>query len=367
MSPIVRSAAALALLGLCLASLVHIASADDGSLAARLARFGFRVKLAEGGYSVEVAAGGLALLLIATIIRGRSKNTNLAVAYTSELLRPDGVLVRNFSSAQKELLKEGPDRFKLFASGRRYCQGMELLFRMARRQDLLAVTVFSAIKDILDIEIAMSEGAMPATALLIASPAAAKVLVPENPDLADLTTRLEPTRDRLAHWPADSLVVHAEHPGLFYDLASPTVMDLAFGPAAFPELQRYFRYIHATSEYAHGDHRQMVRLSFTLPPPGSPATLDRFVSLAAAVVDSLGTYKLTPEQAKRAADARQKVEARRAAAAEERERRLEERRAAKDAETKDRLRKMAPGAREKERARREKILRERRLRSMVKK
>lgn len=39
---------------------------------------------------------------------------------------------------------------------------------------------------------------------------------------------------------------------------------------------------------------QVIRLAFTLPPPGDTETLDRFLNLACLLTDLVGSYKLGP-------------------------------------------------------------------------
>ena len=53
----------------------------------------------------------------------------------------------------------------------------------------------------------------------------AKALLKEQPDIETFARRLDVTRDRIATWPSDSLVVFAEHPSLFYDLMTDQLLD----------------------------------------------------------------------------------------------------------------------------------------------
>jgi len=347
--------------------------ADGGSFATEASHpgvihplFPFRLKKTQDAYSLEFACGALAFLIIANYLRGRFRNEKLAVDYTAALLRDESPICRSFAVAPPELRKVGPDLFTVYVSGRRYCHGMLLTFKLARRQDLVAVALASASKDILDVEVAMNPASLPLTVLFVGSYAAAKVVTEENRDIVDLAKRLEPTRDRLVGWPSD-LVVHAEHASIFYDMMSGHAMDLFFGPAAFDAVGHYFRFLHVTSEYAFGEHRQKVHVSFSLPPAEDIATLDRFMNFVTFVIDILGAYKLNPEQTKRATDARAKAETQRPNAVEEMAKRVEERRIAKEAEEKARLARLPPDQRAKEVARKQKILKERKMRSMVKK
>jgi hypothetical protein len=319
-------------------------------------------------YTAELFGLALAALYVTNILIGRWRNSALAVAYTKELLRDGGAVDRNFAVADGAIVSSGADLFTTYATGRRNCRGMLLTFRLARRQDLAAVVLGAARRDILDIEVAVSQGAWAPLALFIGSPAAAKVLPRDSADLAQLARRLEPGRDRAPSWPADSsLVAYADSAGALADALTPAVLELAFAPAAWAELKPWFRYVHATTDYPAGDAKSVLRVSTYLPPPQDAAPVHRLVSLAAALADVLAARVPSPEQLKKALEARRKVEAAKDEGGGERERRVEERRAAKDAEERARLQKLPPDQREKERARKEKILRQRRLKSMAKK
>lgn len=53
--------------------------------------------------------------------------------------------------------------FKLYATGRRFCSHMSAKLALRRRQDLLSLLLYQVVPrpDVVDIEVAMSEGAMP--------------------------------------------------------------------------------------------------------------------------------------------------------------------------------------------------------------
>lgn len=321
-------------------------------------------------YWGEAMVACFVVAYIVNIFLGKRKNSALAVAFTTELLAPGSVIDRNFAVATGEVLSQGPDLFKVYASGRRLCKGMLLTFRLARRHDLTATIVGAAQRDILDVEVAMNEGVMQPLVLFIGCPGASKVIPKEHEDIEKYARRLEVTRDRLAAWPGTgptALSVWAEHPGMFYDIVSPQLMEVAFGPAAFAEVEPYFRYVHATTDYSAGQQKSLIRVSFYLPPLGDTTTLARMLTLATQLIDLLGTYKLAPEALKKAQDNRRRAEARSGDAEQAAQRRLEERRQAKDAEERARLAKLPPDQREKERAKRDRILRQRKLNRMAKK
>ena len=381
-------------MALCCALLPIIAFAQDDNLLAgdddgssptfTLFNPPFKIKH-QADYNIEFVVIGISILLIFKMIFGRRTNRNLAILYVAELDRDDGVLKKQFAEAEPTVIIDGPETFKFYATGRRYCQGALFTFRMARRHDLLDSLIKFAQKDVVDIEINMNESSMPSTVLFIGTHSAAKTVTKEIRDIVELAKRMEPTRDRLATWPGLSngdvdepspLIVHAEQPSVFYEVMSPIAME------PFLSLSKYFRYMHASSDYrtpfftASTDEnstrvgafgkRNVVRFSFTLPPSGELETLDKIVSFVCLVIDGLGTCKLTPEQVKKAADLRRTVEAKRESTIIEKERKLEERRAAKEAEERARLAKLPPDQREKERAKRDKILKQRKLKSLSK-
>jgi hypothetical protein len=349
----------------------------------------FKVKN-QSDYNIERIVVGVAIFLITKMIIGRRANRNMGILYVAEMDRDDGILKKQFAEAEPTVIVDGPETYKFYATGRRYCQGALFTFRLKSRQDLLAsfTTAFGGnSKDILDIEVNMNESAMPSTVLFVGTHTAAKTITKENKDIVELTKKLEPTRDRLATWPGVSanddgqvspLIVHAEQASVFYEVMTAPVMDVMFGPNAYSgDMSRYFRYLHASSDYqspptysenaigATGK-RSVVRVSFNLPPTGNYEILDKFVMFVCLIIDGLGTCKLTPEQVKKAAELRRTVEAKRESTMVEKERKLEERRAQKEAEERARLAKLNPEQREKERAKRDKILKQRKMKSMVK-
>ncbi|EFN56107.1 hypothetical protein CHLNCDRAFT_51730 [Chlorella variabilis] len=357
----------------------------------------------QDSWVLEGCAVAFLLAFLVNLAVGRGRNERLAVAWTTELVAPDGVLDRNFSllgpgdtEAGEVLLKDSMHVYKFWASGRRFCQGLLATLQLVRRQDLLAYSLqlVRGQKDVMELELRMSEGCMPPLVLAIAPPPVARTMQQDSADVKRLCKRVDPTRDRIAQWP-ERLTVLAEHSSIFYDLMTPQLLELAFGRDAFLAVKPYFRFLHITSELPEdaGPHKQarpqagwlgpgggkdggkrlgggkgVVRLSFSLPPEGDTATLNKFLVTVLLLADLLGSYRLSPEQQKRAAEARQKKEAEeRAAVADDRQRRADERRQQKAAEEADRLKRMNPAQREKELERKQKLQAKRRMSRMSKK
>lgn len=385
-----RSAAALCLAALLLCSGALMAAAADAEQAGDTSAVGSgeAAAVAEGAASatpqqrppfivlrhqdswlLEGLAVAFLLTFLVNMLIGRRRNERLALAWTAELVAPDGVLDRNFAllgpgdtAAGEVLLKDSMHCFKLWASGRRFCQGMLATLQLVRRQDMLAYTVMAlqGQKDVLELEVRMNEGALPPLVLAIGQPSVVRNMALDSEDIKTFCKRLEVTRDRIPNWP-DKLAVWAEHSSIFYDLMGPQLLDLFFSKEAFQPLKPYFRFLLITSEAPEG-HNQVIRLSFVLPPAGEGTILPRLLTLACLLIDLMGSYRLSPEQQKRATDARAKREAAaRASEQDEMRKRAEERRMAKLQEEQERLRKLPPEQREKELAKRQKLQQRRRM------
>ncbi|KAI3426128.1 hypothetical protein D9Q98_008507 [Chlorella vulgaris] len=371
------------------ATFEDILAADDASLlggnAAQtppskpVARMPFIQLKPQDSWTLEICTVAFLLAFLANIFIGRRRNEALAVAWTTELVAPGGVLDRNFAllgpddgTAGEVLLKDSMHCYKLWASGRRHCQGMLATFNLMRRQDLLAYSVQAVrgARDNLELEVQMSSGSMPQLVLAIAPPATARVMELDSADIKGLCKRLEPTRDRIAQWP-ERLVVLAEHSSIFYDLMTGQLLGLAFGKDAFQSLRPFFRFLHITSDLAEedGTHQQVIRLSFSLPPKGDTAIVDRFLSLALLLADLLACYRLSPEQQKRASEARQRLAAgqQEGGVLEGLAKRAEERRLQKLKQEAERLKRLAPDQRARELERKQKLQAKRRMAKMSRK
>eukprot|EP00887_Chlorella_sp_A99_P004191 scaffold23.g4191.t1 len=332
-------------------------------------------------YVPELCFAGCALIFVIGMFLGQSKNEGFVIAWTTQMVAPGGLLDRNFallgpgdSKGNEVLLLESPSCYKLWTSGRRFCQGMLCTFYLQQRQDLaqLLLGKLNGQRDILDLEArggaVMSEGCCPPIVLAIATPGLAKQLHTELPDLKAFARKLEVTKDRLAQWPFGKLSVLAEQSSTFYDLMTPQLMELVFGRMAW----------------------ELVESKF----------LDRFLTLALLLIDMVGTYKLSPGEAGAARRERERrgtaatpaapvavprrvppTRERRAAAAgarglfrgaaeEDRKKQQEQRRKEKKEQeeaSRDRLRRLPPEARQKELERRQRLQQKRLLNRRTKK
>ena len=72
-----------------------------------------------------------------------------------------------------------------------------------------------------------------------------------------------------------------------------------FGRAAFETQGKYFRSLLFSSERKSG-HKHVLRFCLSLPPEGAMEDLSRWMAAVMTFIDAIGTYKLSPEQRKRA-------------------------------------------------------------------
>lgn len=269
------------------------------------------------------------------------------------------------------LMKDTSAIYTVHASGRRNCNGMLLQFRLKPRQDLMGMLLTSiwSSNDALEVQVSMNEGTVAPMTLFIGTPSALKENQEAHRDLtAPFVKRVDVAKSRLPVWPTERLTVVSEQASTFYDLMTqPQVMDLAFSADAFAEIKSYFRFLHIASEFQEGGPKGTIRMGMYLPALTNPEVVNRVLTLVTTMIDVVAGYKPTSEQLAKAKQLRAKeITSVKGNKGEEVRRRAEERRAAKEAEEKARLARMNPAQREKEKAKKERIARERRMRSMVK-
>lgn len=78
----------------------------------------------------------------------------------------------------------------------------------------------------------------------------------------------------------------------------PSILQV-FSKAAFETHGRYFRSLLFSSERKSG-HKHLLRFCFILPPAEAMDELARWLAAVMVLIDVIGTYKLSPEQKKRA-------------------------------------------------------------------
>eukprot|EP00889_Picochlorum_renovo_P006614 jgi/Picre1/33644/NNA_001124.t1 len=271
-------------------------------------------------YNAEFALLGCALLLIVYSILGRKKNDGMATRYARQLLHQECPLVQQFEQVDGALQNTAPGRYSMYFTGRRNIKGCLVSFKMIPRHDMVSKVIIGA--------------------------------------------RASDT----CQWPSDNIHVRAEHSQVLHDILTPGLMSSFFGKdGGYSVVKQYFRSLHITDSYTYSSEKRVLRMVTDLPPLDDGEILYLIVQTALTLADAISFVKQSPDSLKKAKVARETWEAKKPSKVEERQRRLEEKRALKEAQDKEKLKKMTPQQREKEIARRQKIERGRRMKSMVKK
>lgn len=319
---------------------------------------------------MELVFGIFLVLYGCNVWVGRRTNSDLALQWARSFCGNGCVLDRNFAQigtggeAGKPILERVSNSdFKLYATGRRFCSHLSAKLSLRRRQDLLSLAWYSVQQrpDIVDLEIAMSEGAMPPMVLFIGQSKFAREWgSKEDSDLAVYAHTVEVSKQRLPQWPSDRLVVMAEHSSLLYDVMTESMMDQVFASPAFESVRKYFRYLLFTSEDPESQIPLVLRFSFALPPADKMDSMEKLMTAACAFIDIIGCYssQFTQEQRKRAASKRSEA-ATKAKPSEESIDRVAALRSKKEIEEQEKLNRMTFQQREKYKEKKMALLRKR--------
>eukprot|EP00890_Picochlorum_soloecismus_P003877 jgi/Picsp_1/4490/NSC_06711-R1_protein len=335
-----------------------------GGLVASLQK-AFRFKSFDN-YNPEFAMLGCSLLLILYSIVGRRKNDAVATKYASLLVSSDSPALKNFEMVDGKLRELAQGTYGMYFSGRRNIKGCMVRLKSIPRHDMVSKVILAhGACDSVTVEVALQSYTAPRTVFVVGNPGSIKIIQEEHEDVRQLASRIDPPNNKLPDWPQE-LVVMAEHNSVFFELMSTPAMRSFFGKD-FHQVRKYFRSLHVTDSYMHGEERQILRFCADMPPADDKQTLFFFLQTVLACVDSISACSMSPDVLKKSLLAREQWDSKKPSVLEQRRRRVEQKKAAKDAADKAKLAAMTPEQREKERARREKIDRGRRMRSMVKK
>ncbi|KAF5829670.1 hypothetical protein DUNSADRAFT_15669 [Dunaliella salina] len=306
----------------------------------------------------ECGAVAVIAFFIANAFRGAGLNKQYAQAWVEAFASPGSLLEKNFSllgpgdSDKKEepLMKEAFHCYKFYASGRRHVQGMLATLNLKPRQDLLSMAwnLVSPTEDHVTFEVLMAPASMPPIVLAVGTPKAARALQQDCTDVANYTKKINATRDSFPHWDNEKLHILAEHSSIFTELFSEHKVQQAFnfaGPNA--QALKYFRWLHFTSECTDSSHKQVLKLTFALPAPGSMNDIAPLVALVPLFIDLVGTFKLNPDLKKKAEAHRQKKNDEEEEARRKRQEALSARKMDKAAEEKAKVARMPPLERQK--------------------
>lgn len=251
----------------------------------------------------EVVIASFLVCYLANIWFGRTRNSEVAVAFAETFCTEGSLLDRNFSQvgprvngAMDLILRESMSKFNIYATGRRFCKSFQATLDLQHRQDLLYMACYmvSPRQDRIDIDIPMNENNMQPLVLVIATPRLAKDLSKSLPDVQSFAHPISVESKRLPQFPSDKLSVWAESSSVFYELMTDKVMDLLFGRAAFGEASKYFRYLHFSSENPEGFSKHSLKLSFDLPQKEQMQDFTNVLTAVLHLIDVSHCLSLSP-------------------------------------------------------------------------
>ncbi|CAI7756126.1 unnamed protein product [Closterium sp. NIES-53] len=270
----------------------------------------------------------LAFLVIFAInyFIGKWQNEKIALSFANQFATEGNLLAKNFSligtgdTSEPILVKEGQATFKLYASGRRFCETMLVTLNLRSRHDLATLAwdaLLSSKKDQVDVDVYMNEEDMAPFVLAIVPRKSSKAFIKENADLKEFASMLDAEvvlkgggGSGKNKWAADELAIIGDSREAAYELLSDVIIDQLFGEKSFPKIAPLFRALHFTDQHptGAGAHRKVLRFSFLLP-RGGAAELAKLMASVPFFIDAVGKFRLS-------AQAKSKAEALRAKAAE---------------------------------------------------
>lgn len=251
----------------------------------------------------------------ANYVYGRRENERLALAWQRQFAEPGGVFEKNFSllgtgdggDDEPLQIKEGQNVFKMYASGRRFCDGVLVTMDLNFRHDLLSVLWYLVVprQDEITVEVHMSEEAMDPFVLAVTRRRGAKAYLKEHRDLKDLAQILDFSARR--QWPADELGVIGDSREAANEILSDTVIEQVFGEKVFHKhTAPYFRTLHFTDQNLSGAQKKVLRFKYALPDADHMADLARLMAVIPYLIDAVGRFKLGAAACAKAEAARTK-------------------------------------------------------------
>ena len=104
-------------------------------------------------WKYEGVAIALLVVYVINYVVGNKTNKQIARDWETAFRTPDGVFAKNFSvmgadgagpSKGSLLAREGPDEYKFYASGRRFCEGVMVTLKLKARNDLFSTVYDTA-------------------------------------------------------------------------------------------------------------------------------------------------------------------------------------------------------------------------------
>ena len=160
---------------------------------------------------------------------GTRANNDLATSWMESfaaLFEKQFTLVgKNNGKTDPILLKDGHSTYKLYASGRRYCDSLVAVLELRCRYDLIGLAwhLLLPAKDTLTVEVFMNEEEMEPFVLAVVRKRHAKNFQRENKDLKEFATNLDLSARK--KWPTDELAVISDCKEAANEILSDSLVD----------------------------------------------------------------------------------------------------------------------------------------------
>ncbi|KAI8465828.1 MAG: hypothetical protein J3K34DRAFT_525007 [Monoraphidium minutum] len=321
-------------------------------------------------YPGEAALVAIIGLYLLSVLAGRKENLRVAQEFSDTFCGGEESLfgqqfaahgVAGQDTGRDPLWwREGPQSFKIWATGRRFCTGALIAIETPPRHDMIKRLIPGQSEGRVDVEVIMREGVMAPMVLAVGPPKAIRALGKSNKDVKDFTKKVELPKDRFPLWPAGAgggkeLAAVAESQALFADVFGDARVQQLIGRD--PLVAKHLKQIVFTTEGSLGPPDRKLKFTMALPGPGKVEELRGLLTLAFLMIDIVGSYKHSADAAAKAAAVRQRVAAVRGAdggdgdgggaGAKDREAAAQLRRLEKLAEEREKARRQGPKALEK--------------------
>ncbi|KAM0939968.1 putative PAT complex subunit CCDC47 protein [Dioscorea sansibarensis] len=267
-----------------------------------------------GIYTIEFTVIIFLVSFVINYLDGKHKNERIVLSWASKFATRDSIFSKNFSflgagdgNDAPLLLKERPDVFKIWASGRKYCKGFVATMELKKRHDLIS-RIWDMVllkRDTITFEVMMNDNAMDHVVLAVARSKASKAMLKEARDLQRFASVLAWTPAG-RKWVSEELAIVAESKEVAGDLITDVVLDQVLGEKAFKKFGKEFISLHFSDQYP-GSHSKMLIFKFALPDAKNMADMIILVSLVPYYVNLVGRYKVSSQTRSRTDAARLKA------------------------------------------------------------
>lgn len=283
-------------------------------------------------FYVETACIVLLTAFAANYYFGRQANRRIALSWGRTFAQ---LLDSNFSRVGEGgglLIKESENRYRVPATGRRNCHGLQATLNLGRRHDLFAQVYefFMPAPDTLTIEVAYEDNVDPMVFALVPNSRAKAVLK----DMTDLSLFAKQVSwPELNQW--FTVIAESE------DAASLVLTKQISSSIA--KYHKLVRFIHISDQFPHVTYKRMMRFELNLPTPEQMEELATLMRMIIFLIDHLPTVRLPPAAKARADKKRTKAAEEEAKAAHaQRQEAAQQKKAEKRASDKEKLKELPP-------------------------